>query len=97
MADAPVDPWRNTFESADHRAGGLEPYWIYAGDARIKRHVPAKPMSIDRYRLVELVRLLGIYRLAFGQPRQEELLAALADPGIDGQTARELVIGLTPA
>ena len=33
---------------------------------------------------------------AFGQPRQEELLAALAASGVDGESARDLVMDLTP-
>lgn len=97
IAGAPADPWRTMFEAADEGAGGLEPFWIYRGEARIERHVPAEPMSIDRHRLDELVRLMGIYRLAFGQPRQEELLAALAASGVDGESARDLVMDLTPA
>ena len=96
MAGAPADPWLSMFEAAEESAGGLEPFWIYRGDARIERHVPAEPMSIDRHRLDELVRLMGIYRLAFGQPRQEELLAALAASGVDGDSARGLVMDLTP-
>lgn len=96
IASGPADPWLNMFEAAHQSAGGLEPFWIYRGDARIERHVPAEPMSIDRHRLDELVRLMGIYRLAFGQPRQEELLAALAASGVDGEAARDLVMDLTP-
>jgi hypothetical protein len=55
--------------------------------------VPAEPLSIDRHRLNELVRLMGIYRLAFGQPRHDDLLAALGtmDGGWD-----DLVIDLAP-
>lgn len=96
MAGASADPWRTMFEAAEEGDGGLEPFWIYRGDARIERHVPAEPMSLDRHRLDELVRLMGIYRLAFGQPRQEELLAALAASGVDGESARDLVLDLTP-
>ena len=39
---------------------------------------------------------MGIYRLAFGQPRQEELLAALAASGVDGESARDIVLDLSP-
>jgi hypothetical protein len=84
------------FQAAGEDARGLHPYWIFRGNAQIERHVPAEPMSIDRHRLDELVRLMGIYRLAFGQPRQDELLAALAASGVDGTTATDLVIDLTP-
>jgi len=81
------------FESAPAGDGGLKPYWVFTGDFKIERHVPAEPMSRDQYQLEELVRLMGIYRLAFGQPRQDELLAALG--ALDGP-ARDLVVDLTP-
>ncbi len=93
IAAAPGDPWRAMFDGAPEGNGGLEPYWVFRGDARIERHVPAEPLSIDRHRLKELVRLMGIYRLAFGQPRQDELLAALGAMGDDWQ---DLIIDLAP-
>jgi hypothetical protein len=49
------------------------------GDARIQRIVPALPLSRDRSRLETLKRSLVAYRLAFGQPRQEELVAYLRE------------------
>lgn len=82
LASAPDDPWEAMFESAPAGDGGLKPYWVFTGDFKIERHVPAEPMSRDQYQLEELVRLMGIYRLAFGQPRQDELLAALG--ALDG-------------
>ncbi len=96
IASAPHDPWRAMFDHAGEDARGLQPYWIFRGSAQIERHVPAESMSIDRHRLDELVRLMGIYRLAFGQPRQDELLAALAASGVDGETATDLIMDLTP-
>lgn len=41
--------------------------------------VPALPLSRDRSRLEALKRSLVAYRLAFGQPRQEELVAYLRE------------------
>ena len=93
IAAAPGDPWRAMFDGAPEGNGGLEPYWVFRGDVRIERHVPAEPLSIDRHRLEELVRLMGIYRLAFGQPRQDELLAAL---GAMGDGWENLIIDLAP-
>ena len=56
------------------------PYWVYSdGDARIERIVPVLPLSRDRSRLDTLKRSLVAYRLAFGQPRQEELVAYLRE------------------
>jgi hypothetical protein len=39
--------------------------------------VPALPLSRDQAKLTDLKRGLAIYRLAFGQPRQEDLIAYL--------------------
>jgi hypothetical protein len=73
------DPWEAMFEKAPHADEDLQPYWVFRGDAKIERHVLALPLSSDHQRLQDLVRLLGVYRLAFGQPRQDELLAVLAE------------------
>jgi hypothetical protein len=44
---------------------------------KIERHVPALPLSRDHIRLAELRRSLVVYRMVFGQSRQEDLLAYL--------------------
>lgn len=49
------------------------------GGARIERKVPLLPLSRDEIHLQRLKRGLGLYRLVFGQPRQEELLTHLCD------------------
>ena len=55
------------------------PYWIYplAEGAANERHVPALPLTQDRARLEALRRSLVDYRMVFGQPRQDDLLAHL--------------------
>ncbi len=65
--------------AADQDAAGLVPYWIYplAEGAAIERHVPALPLTRDRARLEALRRSLVDYRMVFGQPRQDDLLAHL--------------------
>lgn len=77
-----TDPWDALFDLgvASRRAGAseLEPFWILAGDARIERHVPALPLSRDASQLEALRRALAVYRMVFGQPRQEELASYLA-------------------
>ena len=55
----------------------LVPYWLFPGDAKIERHVPAMPFSREVERLHELRRSLAIYRMVFGQSRQEDLIAYL--------------------
>lgn len=57
----------------------LVPYWLYPieGGAWIERHVLLYPYSRDERRYRALQRSLGAYRMVFGQPRQDELLAYL--------------------
>jgi hypothetical protein len=52
----------------------LIPYWIYEGPVKVERRVPMLPFSREGRRLEWLKRSLTVYRLAFGQPRQEDLL-----------------------
>lgn len=73
------DYWENLFSEIDrvskHRTSDLTPYWhIPSGTAQIERLVPMMPMSREEARLDEALKILSLYRLAFGQPRQEELL-----------------------
>jgi hypothetical protein len=74
--------WRAMFEEARASRGvndnDLVPFWVYPGDAAIERHVSAYPMSRDITRLEALRRSLAIYRMVFGQPRQDDLLEYLA-------------------
>ena len=78
------DVWRALFEAA--RAGssdgrGLVPYWLFpvADGAHIERHVPALPLSWDASQLQALKRSLAVYRMVFGQPRQDDLVAFLLE------------------
>ena len=96
------DPWPALFAAAPPKDEGLQPYWVFEGAAsagtraKIERHALTMPMSRDEERLVDLVKLLGIYRLAFGQPRQDELLAALSGIPELEERAHELLIDLQP-
>ncbi|MEX2376117.1 MAG: hypothetical protein WD942_11125 [Dehalococcoidia bacterium] len=76
--------WRALFEAAahddDHDFGDLHPHWICSGAAAIERHILAMPLSRDHERWERLRELLTLYRLAFGQPRQEDLLTLLSSP-----------------
>jgi hypothetical protein len=70
--------FRHGAESRASNETDIVPLWVYTvGGARIERVVPALPLSRDRARLEQLKRSLVAYRLAFGQPRQEELVAYL--------------------
>ncbi len=79
------DPWELLFEeAAKTRLEGqseLVPYWLYEteGGAQIERRVPMLPFSREVQALARLKSALVLYRLVFGQPRQEDLLAYLVD------------------
>jgi hypothetical protein len=72
-----ADPWAAMFRKARLNCPGvseIEPFWVLKGNAFIERHVPATPASIDEVRLVRLKRAVSLYRLAFGQLRQADLV-----------------------
>ena len=77
------DPWIPVFNAAcQARSNGendLVPYWIFPvdGGARIERYVPSLPLTRDRQLLGALRRSLAVYRLVFGQPRQDDLIEYL--------------------
>jgi len=104
LGSAEPDPWSWMFEEGARRRerdeSDIVPLWVYAeGQARIERIVPALPLSRDRSRLDALRRSLVAYRLAFGQPRQEELVSFVRDRFSDDeieQLKRELHIDLAP-
>lgn len=76
----PEDPWKTMFDAARAETDidtDLIPYWIYEGPVRVERRVPLLPFSREVRRLEWLKRSLTVYRLAFGQPRQEDLLEYL--------------------
>ncbi len=83
LMDTEPDVWMVLFELArSKRAAGandLTPFWIFPleGGARIERHVPALPLSRDQLNLEALQRSLAVYRMVFGQNRQEDLLTYL--------------------
>ena len=77
-----TDVWRALFEAARRESSGgrgLVPYWLFplTDGAHIERHVPALPLSRDASQLVALKRSLAVYRMVFGQPRQDDLVAFL--------------------
>ena len=76
------DPWQEIFNAANGRnQSDLVPYWIYpengAAQAYIQRYVPVLPLSRDAHRLLALRKALTVYRMVFGQNRQEDLVAYL--------------------
>jgi hypothetical protein len=95
------NPWAAAYElGCDERArlGEFAPHWTYPGPARIERHLMPYPLSVDVTRLERLKADLALYRLTFGQPRQEDMLELLRKRGVQASPERlaELRIDLSP-
>ena len=73
-------PWLSMFnaahddEVANGKPGDIVPFWIYPGSTAIERVVLIPPFSREKDRYKDLISSLATYRLAFGQPRQDELI-----------------------
>lgn len=99
--DGHGDPWAWMFEHAiDDRPDDLDdlvPFWLFddvpapAEAARVERRVPIVPLSKESTRYAALKRSLVYYRLAFGQPRQDDLVNWIQQQL--GDSAAELVDG----
>jgi hypothetical protein len=85
VSSCELDPWETLFAAGkrDRPSGSsdLIPFWVcpLSNGARIERYVPSMPLSRDSERLEALRRSLAVYRMVFGQSRQEDLLAYLLD------------------
>lgn len=62
---------------------------------KIERIVPMYPMSEDESRYSRLIKVLSLYRLTMGQPRQEELLQML-EGKISQNQIKQLLFNLSP-
>lgn len=88
------DVWSELFRRAAEECAAtsdeLRPYWIYPleGGASVERHVPALPLSRELLRYRALCRSLAVYRMVFGQPRQEDLTAFLLEHYTEEEIAR---------
>jgi hypothetical protein len=97
------DPWVCLFHKAEaerHEDNDMIPYWIYEeGSSKIERHIPALPLSREWEQLERLKKALVVYRMVFGQPRQEDLLGFLQSKLSDGIEIEDILkcqIDLTP-
>lgn len=101
-----MDRWEEVFQWADQqtcetRISDLIPYWHYPeGTAKIERFIPLKPLSQDVEKLQYSLKLLALYRLSFGQPRQEDLLKSLLNKDFSEEDISlintKLMINLSP-
>lgn len=62
----------------------------------IERIVPLYPLSRDRYKYERLIKVLALYRMTLGQPRQEELLNLLRNMHLSDKQLKKLTIDLCP-
>ena len=78
-AMAEGSPWRCVERHAERfvDASGLRPWWVLDG-AEIRRHVFKRPFGRDVARFAQLREQRMIYRLALGQPNQEDLIDTLS-------------------
>jgi len=102
------DPWDALFKIAGQRLrdsglaeNELMPFWIFEDvddPIRVERLVPLPPFSSENAKFKALKRSLAVYRLAFGQPRQEDLIEFLAEAhkGSDEQSLRDMQLNLAP-
>lgn len=102
-ASRPADVWSELFKLAQADAGhtDLVPFWHSPlGSAQIERVVPAMPFSTELARLDEILRILALYRLSFGQPRQQELIENLLKRNFSetdlAEIRRALLVDLAP-
>jgi len=73
-------PWTAAYELAtdlQHKYGDFSPNWVYPGEARVERHVFPYVLSSDNSRYEQMKKAVALYRLTFGQPRQEDMLELL--------------------
>ncbi len=97
---ADQNPWEQFFAAAeqlpkgDH--GDLFPSWEFPGPAKIERSVYALPLSREIERWRKMQQLIALYRLAFGQPRQEDFVQLLAKRNIDIRYAEGQQLSLAP-
>ncbi len=77
---AAASPWSRLASLAEARLaekGGLSPWWILP-EARATRQIFERPFGRDVHRYKVLREQRFLYRLALGQPNQEDLLEILA-------------------
>ena len=105
------EPWAELFSRAYGRHdrandSDIVPFWVYLPQhvppdqlSRIERHLPITPYSREASRIDSLLSSVAYYRLAFGQPRQEELvehvLHNVTDPELRAELA-QIRVDLAP-
>jgi len=94
--DGNGDPWSALFDlakgPADDESSDLATYWVFEASAhptKVRRTVLLPQLSREADTYPDLKKSLALYRLAFGQPRQEELVEWLKGKA-DAENIRNL-------
>lgn len=97
------DVWDELFATAKESANGsasseLVPFWCLNDEQEVKieRIVPMYPLSRDLGSYERLIKILSLYRLTLGQPRQEEFLEYVMQRELPNEIIKELFINLSP-
>lgn len=100
LSSGSPDVWAELFSAAERARpdgqGDMVPHWEYDGEARTERYVLGFPMSRDHEAWRRLKDLIALYRLAYGQPRQDVLVELLQRRGLDAERAAEIALDLHP-
>lgn len=97
-----ADVWDNLFDLAvKNKPSGVSeliPYWCLGRiqDVKIERIIAPYPFSKDETKYERLIKILSLYRLTLGQPRQEELLESIFKEFEDDSELKDLFINLSP-
>ncbi len=100
-----ISTWKNLFNKTEkldlNDKSGIKPFWYMdKGETKIQRFVPIHKLSKDNEKFDRLKSTLALYRLTFGQPRQEELIELIKSSGLDEkdirQLRKDLLINLSP-
>jgi hypothetical protein len=80
--------WDDLFSIAEkdraEKVCDMIPFWhIESEKYKIERIVPLYPFSRDINKYDNLIKVLTVFRLTFGQPRQEELVEALLSENVN--------------
>ncbi len=88
------DPWKVIFDQArDDQTNDLMTYWLFepqVDGVKIERHIPILYYSREESHFNRLKKMLVVYRLVFGQPRQEDLIKYLAEQLADKKESYDI-------
>jgi len=92
-------PWARIAAIANETmsdASGLAPWWV-CKDGTVTRYVFDVPTSEQKHWLQWMKEQRLLYRLALGQPNQEDLIEILSSKaGVTPETIRQAVVNLSP-